>query len=100
MENYYLNTIRIINKANKYTFGDGLIDKIRSGRVYLVVISHDMGESSKKKVKDKCNSYNVKYIELLDKIALNSLFNKSISCFGITDENLAKKLLENIEKAK
>ena len=99
MINYSLNTIQIIKKANKYTFGDGLIAKIRQGKIYLVVISKDMGLTNKKKVQDKCQTYDVKYIEMLDKVTLNSLFNKAISCFGITDENLAKKLLENIKKS-
>ena len=35
---------------------------------------------------------------MLTKLDLANLFNKNISSFGITDENLAKKFEENLNK--
>ena len=35
---------------------------------------------------------------MLTKLDLSNLFNKNISSFGITDDNLAKKFLENLDK--
>lgn len=94
----YINTIRICIKAKKCSFGETLLYDIRSNKVKLVVISTDAGQASSKKVIDKCNYFKVPYIILLSKFDLNALFNKGISSFGITDENLARKFIENLNK--
>ena len=44
------------------------------------------------------NFENIPYITMLTKLDLANLFNKNISSFGITDENLAKKFEENLNK--
>lgn len=98
MDNLYLNTIRISIKAKKYSFGETMLYDIRSNKAKVVIIALDAGEASKKKVKDKCTSFKVKYYELLTKMDLRCLFNKDISSFCITDENLAKKFIENLNK--
>jgi len=92
----YINTIQIIIKAHKYSFGDTMLNDIRNNKAHLVVISSDAGKSSIKKVIDKCNFYNVKYITLLDKAQMFELFKKEISSFAVIDENLAKKLINNL----
>lgn len=96
MECKYLNTIGIIIKAHKYSFGDTMLNDIRKNTAHLVVISCDAGKSSIKKVIDKCNYYNVKYVTLMTKDDMQNMFHKSISSFAITDVNLAKKFLENL----
>ena len=98
MDNLYLNTIRICIKAKKYSFGDTMLYDIRSNKVKVVVIALDAGEASKKKITDKCKSFKVEYYNMLTKADLRCLFNKDISSFGITDENLAKKFIENLNK--
>lgn len=97
MECNYINTIRICIKARKYSFGETMLYDIKSHKVKLVVIANDIGESSKKKIIDKCNYYKVKYLILFDKEKMNSFFNKNISAFGITDKNLTLKFLNNLE---
>lgn len=96
--NLYLNTIRIYIKAKKYSFGETMLYDVRSNKVKLVIIATDAGAASSKKIVDKCNSFNVKYITMLTKNELQALFNKNISSFGITDDNLAKKFLNNLDK--
>ena len=98
MDNLFLNTIRICSKAKKVPFGETMWYDIRSNKVKAVVIATDAGEASSKKVRDKCNYYNIPYITMLTKLDLANLFNKNISSFGITDENLAKKFEENLNK--
>ena len=93
-----INTLRLIVKARKYVFGETLILDIRTNKVSLVVIANDAGDASKKKLIDKCTSFNVQYIECLDKNTLQNVFNRNISAIGIKDENLAHKFLENIQK--
>ena len=71
---------------------------IRSNKAKVIVIAVDAGEASKKKITDKCKHFKVSYFVMLTKQELRCLFNKDISSFGITDENLAKKFIENLNK--
>ena len=98
LNNLYINTIRICIKAKKISIGETMLYDIRSNKAKVVVIATDAGEASKKKVKDKCKSFEVKCIEMLTKQDLAILFNKDISGFAITDENLANKFIENLNK--
>ncbi len=93
-----INTIRICIKAKKYTYGETMLYDIKAHHVYIVVIALDAGSSTKKKIIDKCNFFHVQYVILFTKEELNCIFNKMISSFGIKDENLAKKFLENQNK--
>ena len=96
--NLYINTIRICIKAKKYSFGETLLYDIRSNKVKLVVIATDAGQASSKKIIDKCKYFEVTYVVMLSKQDLFIIFNKDISSFGITDENLAIKFLNNLNK--
>ena len=96
--NLYINTIRICIKAKKISIGETMLYDIRSNKAKVVVVATNAGEASKKKVMDKCKSFKVTCIEMLSKEELSYLFNKDISGFAITDENLANKLKENLNK--
>ncbi len=95
---YYINTIRICIKAKKVTYGETLLFDIRSRRVKLVILAVDAGDASKKKIMDKCRFFHIPYLIMISKQDLACIFNKNISAFGISDEHLAKKFLENINK--
>lgn len=96
--NCSLNTLRIIKKASKYVFGDTLLEKIRTNKIFLVIIATDAGKASQKKIIDKCNSFSVSYIIDFDKDTLANIFSKNISSIGIVDKNLTDKFLENYQK--
>ncbi len=98
MDNLFLNTIRICIKAKKYSFGETMLYDVRSNKAKVVVIAIDAGAASSKKIIDKCNYFKVPYYTMLTKNDLVALFNKNISSFAITDENLAKKFIENLNK--
>ena len=98
MNNLAINTLRIICKSKKYVFGETLLLDIKTNKVELVLISEDIGLSSKKKIIDKCTSFNVNYLVCLDKSTLKDIFQKDISSIGIKDKNLAQKFLENMQK--
>ena len=98
MDNLFLNTIRICIKAKKYSFGETMLFDVRSNKAKVVIIATDAGAASSKKVVDKCNYFSVPYYTMLTKQDLVALFNKNISSFCITDENLAKKFKENLKK--
>ena len=60
--NNFLNTLGLASRARKIVTGETLINKIRSNGVYFVVIASDASDNSKKKITDKCTSYNVDYV--------------------------------------
>lgn len=94
----YFNTIQLSIRANKFAYGDRLLEDIRHQSVYIVLIAQDSGEASKKKIIDKCKFYQIPYFVIFNKAELFQLFKKDLSSFGITDKNLAKKLIENLNK--
>lgn len=51
-------------KAGKTIKGDFLIPSIQKQQARLVLLSEDCGANRKKKVQDKCRTYNVPLIEL------------------------------------
>lgn len=98
IDSRYLNTIQLCIRANKFAYGDRLLEQIRRQKVYLVLIAIDSGEASRKKIMDKCVFYHVPHCLVLQKQDLISLFKKDIAAFGITDKHLAEKLTENLNK--
>jgi ribosomal protein L7Ae-like RNA K-turn-binding protein len=88
-------TLGIAYKARKILLGDTLITAIRKSKVSLLLIAKDCGEATRKKILDKCRSFNVKYIEYGSKIELGHALGKSqISSIGIIDEGFAKLILK------
>lgn len=72
--------------------GDEVIKSIQRGKAKLVIIAHDCGDNTKKKLLDKCAFYHVPYVfmdsDVLNR-AIGTLNRKSIA---ITDEGFAQKL--------
>ena len=90
--NNFLNTLGLASRARKIVTGETLINKIRSNGVYFVVIASDASDNSKKKITDKCTSYNVDYISELSK----AIGKNNRVALGITDRGFAKNLKEKI----
>lgn len=85
-------------KSGNVSYGETLIEEIRKNKVYIVIISSDMGETSKKKIVDKCTYYKIPYFVVLDKDSLSKAVGKgSISSIGIKSIGGAKKI-QNILK--
>ena len=80
-------------KSGNIIYGENLIEDIRKNKVYTVIISTDMGETSKKKIIDKCTFYQVPYFIILDKKSLSKAVGKeNISSIGIKSIGGAKKI--------
>ena len=63
MKNKMYGLIGLARRAGRLLCGLGsVVDGIRGRNVFLVIISEDASDSSKKKITDKCGFYNVKYI--------------------------------------
>ena len=62
----------LMQRSGNISYGETLIEEIRKNKVFVVIISDDIGETSKKKIVDKCTYYKIPYFIALDKIFINA----------------------------
>ncbi len=94
MKNNYLNIVGLAYRARKCSTGeDTIIYDIRTNKAKLVLIANDISESTKKKLTDKCNTFQIPYIEVDNRTILGSAIGKSDRvAVAILDEGFATKL--------
>ncbi|WP_188382943.1 L7Ae/L30e/S12e/Gadd45 family ribosomal protein [Ornithinibacillus halotolerans] len=96
MKNNYLNIIGIAFRAGKCSIGEETIVKdIQKSRAKLVLIANDVGPQTKKKLTDKCHSYEIPYFIVQDdRHTLSNAIGKSQRvAIAVLDEGFAKKLM-------
>lgn len=94
----WLNTLGLAYLAKLTVFGDDLLLSIRNKQVSLVIIAQDIGESSLKKLKDKCAFYGVEFIINGTKQTMAWALGKgSVAAVGITAQKMATKIKENMK---
>lgn len=88
--------IGLAKRAGKATNGtEAVITKIRSFEAFLVIIAEDASDGTKKKLTDKCKSYETDYIFYGNCEELgNSVGSDSCVAVAITDEGFAKAVTE------
>ncbi|WP_179860777.1 YlxQ family RNA-binding protein [Sporosarcina koreensis] len=81
-------------RARKLITGEELaVSEIRAQRAKLVILSNDASDGTKKKVSDKCTSYNVEKHVFGDRASLGHAIGKeSRVVLAVTDSGFAKKL--------
>lgn len=94
MNKQYLNLLGLIYRARKCSTGEELIIKdIQHHKVSLLLIAEDTSESTKKRLQDKCNTYEVPYMEVDDRYTLGQAIGKQERvAIAILDKGFAKKL--------
>lgn len=93
----FLNTLGLANRARKVVTGETLINKIRSNEIYFVIIANDASDNTKKKLTDKCTSYDIEYVVAGNISELSKAIGKNNRvALGITDKGFAKNLKEKI----
>ncbi|WP_404459508.1 YlxQ family RNA-binding protein [Oceanobacillus kapialis] len=92
--NPYLNMIGLAYRARKLSLGEEAIVKdIRQNRAKLVLLASDIGPQTKKKLTDKCKSYNVPYEIVDDRETLSQAIGKSQRvAVAILDAGFATKI--------
>ena len=93
------NRLRICGiamKAGKITSGSNMVEEsIRYGKAYLVIISEDASENTKKRISDKCSYYDVPYIINGTMDELGHMIGKEArSVISVDDENFASQILK------
>jgi ribosomal protein L7Ae-like RNA K-turn-binding protein len=94
MKNSYLNLIGLANKAGKCSTGEETIVKdIKSERAKLVLLASDTGPQTRKKITDKCKSYNVPFEIAADSETLSHAIGKQKRvAVAILDAGFANKI--------
>ncbi|AVQ99083.1 50S ribosomal protein L7ae [Oceanobacillus picturae] len=92
--NSYLNMIGLAYRARKISLGEEAIVKdIRQNRAKLILLASDIGPQTKKKLTDKCKSYNVPYEIVDDRETLSQAIGKSQRvAVAILDAGFATKI--------
>ncbi len=96
--NKLISNLHMCIKARKIVSGESLLFQIKNQKVFLVLLAKDMGLTSKKKIMDKCQTYQIPFYSPFHRQQLEEIFKKQIVAVGINDKNLAKKLIENIKE--
>lgn len=94
MNKPYLNLLGIAYRANKCSVGESsILRDIRAGRVKLLLIASDCSRTTKKRLIDKSNTFEVPYMEVDDRETLAQAIGKSARvAIAVLDQGFSKKL--------
>lgn len=96
----YLNIIGLANRAGKCTFGEEqIVKEIKTNKSKLVLIASDTGAQTRKKLMDKCTSYQVPYFFVDDRDTLSQAVGRSGRvAISISEHGFAKKLVTLLDE--
>lgn len=97
--NKALGLIGISAKAGKIVYGtDSCIEKMKSGKVKLLIVSTESSEKSKKNFEYYAQKYNTKicFFETIENLS-KSIGKKNKVVIGIQEDNLAKEIQKIID---
>lgn len=94
MTNKYLNMLGLAYRARKLSTGEqAIIKDIQAKRAKLVLIANDIGQQTKKKLTDKCDTYDVPFKIVDDRETIAKAIGKSARvAVAILDDGFAKKI--------
>jgi len=89
-----LSLIGLAYRARKCAEGtESIIRQMQLKQVFLLLIAEDISAGSRKKLTDKCTSYNIPYVEVADRKSLGQAIGKQERvAIAILDEGFSKKL--------
>lgn len=88
----------LAKKAGKVVDGETLIKTIQSKRVFLVFLANDASLNTQKKIKDKCQYYNVYYNTDFDADTISNAIGKSNRmAAGIIDQKMSNHIIKLLE---
>lgn len=90
----------LVKASGKMVTGqDHILKHIRNNQAKLVIVAKDAGPNTKKALRDKCEFYNVKYLEYGDIESLSHAIGKvNRVAVGILDEGFSKGLLAKLSE--
>lgn len=94
MKHNYLNLLGLAYRAQKCSLGEEIIVRdIQRRRAQLVLLASDIGSQTKKKITDKCKTYDIPYVIVDNREVISQAIGKSHRvAVAILDEGFATKL--------
>ncbi|WP_099158137.1 L7Ae/L30e/S12e/Gadd45 family ribosomal protein [Virgibacillus ndiopensis] len=95
MKNSYLNMVGLAYRARKCSLGEETIIKdIQQKRARLVLLASDIGPQTKKKLTDKCKTYEIPFVIVEDdrNVLSNAIGKTQRVAIAILDAGFATKI--------
>lgn len=95
--NKLLNMLGLARRAGKISQGSFICSKtIKSGMAQLVILATDASENTKKSIRNTCNFYNTRLIEISQMSELGHAVGADAprSVISVNDKNFAKAILD------
>lgn len=95
-----LRFLGLAKRAGHLVSGEFMTENaVKSGKASLVIIAEDVSENTRKKFTNSCQYYDVPLREYSDKERLgHSLGNEYRASLAVTDQGMAKKVLEKMQR--
>ena len=96
MNNAFYRFLGLAARGRNLAVGEGRAsDCIKSGGAYLIIVSEDASENTKKKFKNSCSFYSVPFTTAGDRYSLGRAIGREFAVvIAVKNEGLAKKLGE------
>ena len=91
MNKKWINLCQLAFRANYVQYGSKLIPSIQNQSAQLVIFSRSMGNNTRKKILDKCKTYQVPYLEV-DPLEMDQLTSKNLVALSILNKDFAQKI--------
>lgn len=99
MQDKRLNLLGIAQVAGKLVSGNETVLKsIQLNQATLVIVASDASERTKKSLKDKCETYNVPYVESFTSVSLSHALGKKRTLCALTDEGFTKSFMKQTDR--
>lgn len=97
-QNKSLSQLGMAMRAGKLITGDEIVLKaVRSKQVHLFIIAGDASENTKKKFRDKCNTYGIQLAEAFDREQLGKAIGKPERVvIAVTDAQFGKMIASHL----
>ena len=92
-----LNLLGLATRAGKTASGEFMTEKaIKSGKAYLVIVSEEASDNTKKMFTNMCTYYKVPYFEFGNKEELGHILGKQMrASLAVIDPNFSEALLKH-----
>lgn len=99
MQDRVLSMLGLATKAGKIASGEFSVEKaVKSNKAYLVIVSADASDNTKKMFTNMCTFYKVPIYFYADKEALGNAIGKlTRASVAVLDEGFAKSLVKNLD---
>ncbi len=100
-KNKILSLLGLAMKAGKIASGEFATEKaVKTGKGYLVVVSEEASDNTKKKFSNMCHFYQVPIAYLGTKEELGKTIGKEFrASLAVLDENFTKAILQQLDMA-